>query len=109
MIAYYAPNKQNENELAKFLDLRGTWAVRDYTTGMRNYSGVKVMQIIEKLKEVDAKSKGIDNPFTSAGELMRELIFSSSIRLLSGSKIRRWARVGERLILLLLRLVGEMK
>lgn len=86
MIAYYAPNKQNENELAKFLDLRGTWAVRDYTMGMRNYSGVKVMQIIEKLKEVDAKSKGIDNPFTSAGELMRELIFSSSIRLLSGSK-----------------------
>ena len=75
MIAYYAPNKQNENELAKFLDLRGTWAVRDYTMGMRNYSGVKVMQIIEKLKEVDAKSKGIDNPFTSAGELMRELIF----------------------------------
>ncbi len=45
------------------------------STGMRNYSGVKVMQIIEKLKEVDAKSKGIDNPFTSAGELMRELIF----------------------------------
>ena len=75
MIAYYAPNKQNENEFAKFLDLKGTWGVRDYLTGMRNYSGVKVMQIIEKMKEVDAKSKGIDNPFTSAGELMKELIF----------------------------------
>ena len=49
--------------------------MRDYLTGMRNYSGVKVMQIIEKMKEVDAKSKGIDNPFTSAGELMKELIF----------------------------------
>ena len=75
MIAYYAPNKQNENELAKFLDLRGTWAVRDYITGMRNYSGMKVMGIIDKFKEVDAKSKGLDNPFTSAGELMKELIF----------------------------------
>ena len=53
MIAYYAPNKQNENELAKFLDLRGTWAVRDYITGMRNYSGMKVMGIIDKFKEVD--------------------------------------------------------
>ena len=75
MIAYYAPNKQNENELAKFLDLRGTWAVRDYMAGMRNYSGVKVMQIIDKFKEVDAKSKGLDNPNTSAGELMQELVF----------------------------------
>ncbi len=75
MIAYYAPNKQNENDLAKFLDLRGTWAVRDYIAGMRNYSGVKVMAIIDKFKEIDAKSKGLDNPYTSAGELMKELIF----------------------------------
>ena len=75
MLAYYAPNKTNENELAKFLDLRNVWGVRDYTTGMRNYNGVKVMQIINKFREVDAKSKGIDNPNTSAGELMRELVF----------------------------------
>ena len=75
MIAYYAPNKQNENELAKFLDLKSTWGIREYQMGMRNYSGVKVMQIIDKMKEVDAKSKGVDNPFTSAGDLMKELIF----------------------------------
>ena len=75
MIAYYAPNKQNENEFAKFLDLHGAWAVRDYITGMKNYNGVKVMQIIDKFREVDAKSKGIDNPNTSAGELMKELVF----------------------------------
>ena len=75
MIAYYAPNKQNENEFSKFLDLKGTWGLRDYIAGMRNYSGVKVMEIIDKIKEVDAKSKGLDNPFTSAGELMKELIF----------------------------------
>ena len=75
MIAYYAPNKQNENKFAKFLELRGTWALRDYIAGMRNYSGTKVMQIIDKFKEVDAKSKGLDNPYTSAGELMKELIF----------------------------------
>ena len=75
MLAYYAPNKQDPAEFAKFLDLKGTWGVRDYIAGMRNYSGVKVMQIIEKFKEIDAKSKGIDNPYTSAGELMKELIF----------------------------------
>jgi len=75
MLAYYAPNKQNENELAKFLDLKSAWAVRDYIAGMRNYNGVKVMQIIDKFREVDARSKGIGNPNTSAGELMRELVF----------------------------------
>ncbi len=75
MIAYYAPNKRNENELAKFLDLKNSWSVRDYMTGMRNYNGVKVMQIIDKFREVDAKAKGIGNPNTSSGELMRELIF----------------------------------
>ena len=75
MLAYYAPNKQNETELAKFLDLKSTWGVRDYTTGMRNYNGMKVMQIIAKMKEVDAKMKGFNNPNTSAGELMQELIF----------------------------------
>ena len=75
MIAYYAPNKRNENELAKFLDLRGAWAVRDYLAGMRNYSGVKVMAIINKFREIDAKTKGLDNPNTSAGELMKELVF----------------------------------
>ena len=44
-------------------------------TGMRNYSGMKVMQIISKIREIDAKSKGIDNPYTPSGELMKELIF----------------------------------
>lgn len=75
MIAYYAPNRQNENELAKFLDLRSAWAAREYIIGMRNYTGVKVMAIIEKFKEVDAKIKGLDNPSTPVGELMKELIF----------------------------------
>ena len=75
MIAYYAPNKQNENELAKFLDLRGAWAVRDYIAGMRNYNGVKVMAIIDKFREVDTKIKGLNNPNTPAGELMKELVF----------------------------------
>lgn len=74
MIAYYAPSK-NENAVAQFLDLRGGWAARDYITGMKNYSGKKTMQIIAKFREIDAKSKGINNPNTSTGDLMKELIF----------------------------------
>lgn len=74
MIAYYSPRKDPDG-LASYLELRGKWAVKDYLTGMRNFTGVKVMQIISKIREIDAKSKGLDNPNTPAGELMKELIF----------------------------------
>jgi len=75
MIAYYAPQRQSQEAVAAWLELKSPWAAKDYMTGMRNYSGVKVMQIIGKLREIDAKSKGLDNPNTPAGELMKELIF----------------------------------
>lgn len=75
MIAYYCPEKNNPDALAHWLEMRNAWFVRDYVTGMRNYSGMKVMQIISKIREIDAKSKGLDNPNTPAGELMKELIF----------------------------------
>ena len=75
MLAYYAPNKSNENDVARWLDLRSGWAAREYMLGMRNYSGMKVMQIIGKIREADAKSKGLDNPNTPIGELLKELVF----------------------------------
>lgn len=75
MLAYYAPGNRTEDDVAKFLDLRSGWAARDYIAGMRNYSGMKTLQIISKIREVDAKSKGLDNVNTSMGELMKELIF----------------------------------
>ena len=75
MIAYYAPNRQSDAEVAKWLDLRGSWAAKEYMLGMKNYSGVKVMKIIEKLRETDAKCTRLDNPNTPDGELLKELIF----------------------------------
>lgn len=75
LIAFYAPQPRTEDSVARWLDLRGGWAAKDYLAGMRNYTGVKVMQIIAKIRETDAKSKGLDNPNTPIGELLRELIF----------------------------------
>lgn len=75
MIAYYAPNNKSQEAVAEWLELRSPWAAKDYMTGMRNYAGMKVMQIISKMREIDAKSKGLDNPNTPPGELMKELIF----------------------------------
>ena len=75
MIAYYAPNNKSQEGVAEWLELRNPWAAKDYMNGMRNYSGMKVMQIIGKIREIDAKSKGLDNQNTPPGELMKELIF----------------------------------
>ena len=75
MIAYYAPNNKSQEAVAEWLELRNSWAAKDYMNGMRNYSAMKVMQIIGKIREIDAKSKGLDNPNTPPGELMKELIF----------------------------------
>ena len=75
MIAFYAPNNKSQEGVAEWLELKSSWAAKDYMTGMRNYSGMKVMQIIGKIREIDAKSKGLDNPNTPPGELMKELIF----------------------------------
>ena len=75
LIAYYAPQKNSQEGLAQWLELRSPWGARDYMTGMRNYTGMKVLQILGKIRETDAKSKGLDNPNTPAGELMKELLF----------------------------------
>lgn len=75
MIAYYAPNRSDQNALASYMDLKSVWSVKDYMVGLRNYTGRKTLQILQKLREIDAKSKGLDNPSTSSGDLMKELIF----------------------------------
>ncbi len=75
MIAYYCPQKNSQDGVAQWLDLGKGWLAKDYMIGLRNYSGMKVMQIIGKIREIDAKSKGLDNPNTPPGELMKELIF----------------------------------
>lgn len=75
MIAYYCPERGNQGAVARWLELRSEWAAKDYMTGMRNYTPGKVIQIIAMMREVDAKSKGIDNPSTPSGELMRELVY----------------------------------
>jgi DNA polymerase-3 subunit delta len=75
LISYYCPQRGSQEALAQWLELRSPWAARDYVIGMRNYTGMKAMHILEKMREIDAKSKGLDNPNTPPGELMKELIF----------------------------------
>lgn len=75
MIAFYAPDCNNDNSLAAYMELKSVWGLKDYRVGMRNYTAMKTLLILSKLREIDAKSKGLDNQNTSTCDLMKELIF----------------------------------
>lgn len=75
MVAHYTPNKQNPQALITALGFYNQWQLIDYTSGMRNYSPLKTMQIIEKIRDIDARSKGLDNASTPPTELFTELTF----------------------------------
>ena len=74
MLAYYAPEK-SEQGIAAQLGLKSPWQSKDYLAAMRQYSGVKVMQIIGEIRYCDAKSKGVGNSSLGDGELLRELVY----------------------------------
>lgn len=74
MLAYYAPKPITESAIMAQLGLKSPWATRDYMTAMRNFSARKTLQIISKIREIDARSKGLDNANTPPGELLKELI-----------------------------------
>ena len=69
------PLKKYRTGIAAALDLRSSWGAKDFLIGLKNYSARKTMDIISKIRDTDAKSKGLDNPNTGVGDLMKELIF----------------------------------
>ena len=74
MLAYYAPEK-TEQGIAAQLGLKSPWQAREYMAAMRQYNGVKCMQIIGEIRCCDARSKGVENASLSDGDLLRELIY----------------------------------
>lgn len=76
MLAHYAPAPRNSTAIMSYLGLRNEFATKGYTEGMKHYSPMKTIQIIDKFREIDAKSKGLDaTGNTTPEELAKELIF----------------------------------
>ncbi len=73
MAYHYLPDK-SKNAIVSALKIN-PFFVSDYTTGARNYSARKVVQVISLLREFDMKSKGYNSNVTDNGELLKELIF----------------------------------
>lgn len=74
MLAYYAPERTDAS-IASWLG-KTEWKVRtDIGPARRNYSGVKVMQILSEIRKTDAQSKGVGGVKTPHEELLQDLIF----------------------------------
>jgi len=74
MLAFYAPEK-NDAGIAAWLG-KPEWKIRmDIGPARRNYSGVKVMQILSEIRKTDAQSKGVGGVRTPHEELLQDLIF----------------------------------
>lgn len=74
MLAFYAPDKSDAS-IAAWIG-KSEWKVRqDVGPARRNYSGVKVMQILGEIRKTDARSKGVDGCRTPYQELLQDLIF----------------------------------
>ncbi len=74
MLAYYAPDKSVNGMLAQ-LDLRSDWQLRQYRDAMSRYSAMKTMLIIGKIRETDAKLKGVGKGNLTDADVMNELVY----------------------------------
>ncbi|MBQ7824050.1 MAG: DNA polymerase III subunit delta [Bacteroidaceae bacterium] len=77
MLVYFMPNK-SENTIREELKLAQIFQARNYAIAARNFNAYKCINIIELLREYDAKSKGIGNnasSYANDADLLKELIY----------------------------------
>ena len=74
LICYYSKDR-SEMGLMNALGLRAAFQVKDYQLGMRNYSAMKVFNLISEIRTTDARSKGVENSSASDAELLKELLY----------------------------------
>jgi len=73
MMYHYLPDK-SQGTVASELRIN-PYFVKDYQKAAQSFNAWKTMNIISFIRETDARYKGIDNPSTDEGDLMKELIF----------------------------------
>jgi DNA polymerase-3 subunit delta len=74
IIAYYTPRPITESAIMTQLQLRTPYQAKAYMAAMRSYPARKVVDIVAKIREVDARSKGLDNVNATPGDLLKELV-----------------------------------
>lgn len=73
MIYHYLTDK-SQSVVASELKIN-PYFVKDFQKASKSFGAWKTMNIISYIRETDSRYKGIDNPSTDEGDLMKELIF----------------------------------
>ena len=73
MVAHYTD--RTDRGVMQALGYKSPYAVMDYMKAMRMYNASKTMKIIHEIRVTDAKSKGVDNPNTTPGDLLKQLVY----------------------------------
>ncbi|WP_080904518.1 DNA polymerase III subunit delta [Parabacteroides sp. Marseille-P3160] len=76
LICYYSKDR-SERGVMQALELRSPFQARDYLSGIRHYTPMKVFNMIHEIRMTDAHSKGIDNSSASDADLLKELIYKA--------------------------------
>jgi DNA polymerase-3 subunit delta len=74
LICHYSADR-SDNGLMNTLGLRFDSQVKDYLSGMRNYSAMKVFYLIRAIHTAEAHSKGIENASLTDADIMKELLY----------------------------------
>jgi DNA polymerase-3 subunit delta len=74
VLLYHFVQDKNKFNVAKELGVNPFFA-EGYIRAGQNYSTIKLKQIFYYLRECDVKSKGVDNPSLTYGDLLKELVF----------------------------------
>lgn len=74
LICYYSKDR-TEAGIVAALGLRSTFQAKDYLMGLRNYSAMKVFNLINEIRNTDARSKGVENSSATDADLLKELLY----------------------------------
>jgi DNA polymerase-3 subunit delta len=76
MICFYSKDK-TERGVMQTLNLQWGFQAKDYLSGLRNYTAMKVFMIIHAIRLADAKAKGFENGSATTGDIYKELLYEA--------------------------------
>lgn len=74
LICIYTKDK-SEMGIMNELGFHSPYQAKDYVMGLKCFPPMKVFNLIHDIRMADAHSKGVGNPSTTAGELLKELLY----------------------------------
>jgi DNA polymerase-3 subunit delta len=74
MICLYSKDK-TERGVMQTLNLQWNIQAKDYLSGLRNYTAMKVFEVIHEIRLADAKVKGFENNSATTGDIYKELLY----------------------------------